>query len=208
LLYNQLDLFIGYLCFQLCLDPSQHLSLKFAHRCRRCPATPITLKSPAALVEHIGSHVLFDNLGASPCGFCLGYDCRIYLCRQPGRDSAALRIDRSRSKCPSLAQLSLGAAKKTGKVRCSNAPLACPECPADSEAQWKYNLHIHLRDVHGLDGEALKKHRNLYSISKEESSMMKSNHNKMLNTRMTVNKLTLLANYSISVEHQINPVAK
>ena len=82
------------------------------------------------------------------------------------------KIDIMNLCCPNLKKISLGTTSKfMAKSPCTNVPIQCPLCVKGSDAVWKYNLLSHIRKHHPMAN--VENYKNLYSITTEESTLMK-----------------------------------
>ena len=105
--------------------------------CPRCsPTITLNLSQGQRVLEHIGSHILYDLVviqSIEPlCGLCHRPSqlCQFYLEKGRGANGN-LRIDQKTSKrCPVKMNYSYGiAAESTASSPCSNVPIHCPICP-------------------------------------------------------------------------------
>ncbi|KAI0310772.1 hypothetical protein OF83DRAFT_830481 [Amylostereum chailletii] len=157
-------------------DDAQHGTF-VARCCPKCaPEFAFDGLSPPRILQHVGSHVLYDNSvdrSLEPCGLCL-YDytvCQIYLYKNKGR-AGNLGVDTRKSTCSNIIKFSHSiAAESTTSSPCSNAPLLCPLCPPGSPAVWRYNLRAHIIRVH--PAAPLPKYEDLWLLSKFEIRGMK-----------------------------------
>lgn len=143
-------------------------------RCHLCPEMHTNHFNGPELLLHMGAHILHDSRmkdANNPCGLCLnlGSLCTIRLVRR-GRSGDQTNMVNSR--CPNLHKISLKHAAKFSKMSpCTNTPKRCPLCPKVSDAIWKYNIRSHVANVHGGD---ISLYQDLYTISNEESVLMKA----------------------------------
>ncbi|KAI0257783.1 hypothetical protein BC834DRAFT_793882, partial [Gloeopeniophorella convolvens] len=128
------------------------------------------------VLEHIGSHVLFDpsvDHSTEPCGLCLQsfVVCRVYLKKGRGRNGG-LSIHRDRTTCPNEIKFSYNiASKSSASSPCSNVPLYCPICPSGSSAVWRYNLKAHFAHLH--ESVPINTYEDLWTLSETELQGMK-----------------------------------
>lgn len=147
--------------------------------CPRCsPTVTLDLSQGQRVLEHIGSHILYDPAvirSIEPlCGLCLRQSqlCQFYLAKGRGANGN-LRINQKTSKgCLVKMNYSYGiAAESTPSSPCSNVPIHCPICPKTDPAIWKYFMKVHFIEKHKtLD---LTKYERLWKISNFEKSEMK-----------------------------------
>ncbi|KAI0258005.1 hypothetical protein BC834DRAFT_915424, partial [Gloeopeniophorella convolvens] len=107
-----------------------------------------------------------------PCGLCLrSYKvCQIYLRKNKGRHGNP-KIDKDRSLCSSTVKFSYAtAAKSSSSSPCSNVPLACPVCPSNSPAVWRYNLRAHFLRLH--PSIPLQSYSHLWTLADSETTEM------------------------------------
>ena len=130
------------------------------------------------VLEHIGSHILYDPVvirSIKPlCGLCLRPPqlCRFYLAKGKGA-KGNLRINQKASNgCLVKMNYSYSlAAESTATSPCSNVPIHCPICPKADTAIWKYSMRVHFEEKHTtLD---LTKYEQLWKLSNFERSEMK-----------------------------------
>jgi len=104
--------------------------------CPRCsPTVVLDLSQGQRVLEHIGSHILYDPTviqSTEPlCGLCLrpSQMCQFYLAKGKGANGN-LRINQKTSKgCLVKMNYSYGiAAESTASSPCSNVPIHCPIC--------------------------------------------------------------------------------
>ncbi|KAH9032123.1 hypothetical protein EDB85DRAFT_1890789 [Lactarius pseudohatsudake] len=146
-----------------------------------CPvcrlAIPWDLSKPHKILEHVATHILFDNTlntTTELCGLCMRPStlCAFYLRKGKGPGSAS-QIDERTSRCPNLTGklFYLAAATERTNSPCTNVPITCPLCPSTSTAVWKYNLKTHLAQMHPStkDGD----YQDLYVISESEKAALK-----------------------------------
>ena len=124
--------------------------------CSRCePSVVLNWKNAQHVLEHMGAHVLFDNLldtSEELCGMCIHPTlmCQFYL-RKPRGASANYSVDYKKSSCVNLMHFNYATAStSSGASPCSNVPVSCPLCPDGSPAVWKYSLKTHFRGKHRL----------------------------------------------------------
>jgi hypothetical protein len=200
---------IGGLCFSFSFDYELSLKPKATHRCWKCPSSPLDLKRPLDLVRHMAPHIIYDSeeLGAFPCGFCLGSTCKIFISKRRGAQGK-LFINTEASTCDNVSSLSLQERKKknTSKDRppITNKPIVCPACGMAAPAVWNYNLKSHLQQVHKMEGSQLGAYKHLYHISKEELTEVAKLNDKLKHSRTTSRKLQQVSGVSISEPHIIH----
>ena len=125
--------------------------LDFCPRCR--PAYEWDRTQGQCILEHVGTHILFDTTITrltETCGFCLqsGSACVFYLRKGKGSGSGP-QVDLTRSRCPNLVKFSYqSASTSTDSAPCSNVPISCPLCPTNDPAIWRYDMQIHFRNHH------------------------------------------------------------
>ena len=124
--------------------------------CSRCgPRVVLNWKNGQHVLEHMAAHILHDNLLDSSeelCGLCLrpAPMCQLYL-RKPRGTSANVSVDYKRSSCINLIHFNYATASTSSEASpCSNVPISCPLCPAESPAVWTYSLHAHFRGKHRI----------------------------------------------------------
>ena len=147
--------------------------------CPRCsPTVVLDLSQGQRVLEHIGSHILYDPAvirSTGPlCGLCLrpSQMCQFYLAKGKGANGN-LRINQKASKgCLIKMNYSYGiAAESTASSPCSNVPIHCPICSKTDPAIWKYFMKVHFQEKHKtLD---LTKYKHLWELSHFERSEMK-----------------------------------
>ncbi|CAE7062743.1 unnamed protein product [Rhizoctonia solani] len=134
---------------------------------------------------HIGRHLLSlmanSTLGSNfmasmPCGFCGRsgiQECHIRVERKPN-STRSLHVV---SDCRYKAEFPYAITSRLSKTNpCSNRPVPCPRCPAESTFIWSYNMRAHALHAHGV--ESL--HSNSFDFqqhdpSPEEYSLMHVN---------------------------------
>jgi hypothetical protein len=179
------------------------------HRCPLCPSTPLSLRSPTKLVEHMAMHILHDpaiNITSDPCGFCLssGPSCSIQLKKSKG-SKGGVKIDMQRSRCPNLVKLSLvSGGKSTPSAPCTNIPCICPLCHDGSTAVWKYNLRHHIECIHPTAD--LSAYSSLYSVETLEQAVLKNLF--MAKPRWTPQRISNLGSTPISEAHSTRLVLR
>src|SRR6267154_4764660 len=128
------------------------------------------------VIEHIGAHILYDNLvdsSSEPCRLCLRPVplCKIILKIAKGR-MGNVAINMKLSSCPNLIKFSIANAAACYKTSpCTNHPLKCPYCPKLNPVVWSYNFHHHLLRFHPSIG--LGEHKSLWTPLKLEKDGMK-----------------------------------
>ena len=158
------------------------------------------------LLKHMGAHILHDlPLKDVPnaCGLCLGTlgGCVIHLVTR----SKVTLVSNERSRCPNMRKFKLGvAAEFTERSPCTNHPTACPLCPADAPAVWKYNLQSHIVAVHPTATVDLyKKH---FEISDAERTLMKAAY--LAKPRMSSKRVRTREGLVISEGHSTRMVMR
>ncbi|KAI0258075.1 hypothetical protein BC834DRAFT_801297, partial [Gloeopeniophorella convolvens] len=166
----------GKACFIIEGRHQAHESAALTLCCPHCtPEVDFTSMSGQRVLEHIGSHILHDpavDRNIEPCGLCLrSYGvCQIYLRKNKGRHGNP-KIDKDRSSCPSTVKFSYAtAAKSSSSSPCSNVPLACPVCPSNSPAVWRYNLRAHFLRLH--PSIPLQSYSHLWTLADSETTEM------------------------------------
>ncbi|KAH9028204.1 hypothetical protein EDB85DRAFT_1867935 [Lactarius pseudohatsudake] len=141
------------------------------------PAIPWDLSKPHKILEHVATHILFDNTldtTTELCGLCMRPStlCVFYLRKGKGPRTPS-QIDERTSHCPNLTGKLFYSAAATERTNspCTNVPITCPLCPSTSTAVWKYNLKTHLAQIHPStkDGD----YQDLYVISESEKAALK-----------------------------------
>jgi hypothetical protein len=122
--------------------------------CPKCrPAYEWDRTQGQRILEHVGTHILFDSTIShlsETCGFCLqsGSTCVFYLRKGRGSGSGP-QVDLIRSRCLNLVKFSYqSASTSTDSAPCSNVPIPCPLCPAKDPAIWRYNMKTHFHNHH------------------------------------------------------------
>ena len=126
-----------------------------SNHCPLCrPAVPLDIGKVHKVLEHIATHILFDNTldtTTEPCGLCMHASplCAFYLRKGKGVGSAP-QINERVSRCPNfIGKFSYSAAAtECTNSPCTNVPVICPLCPSTSAAVWKYNMKTHLARIH------------------------------------------------------------
>ena len=142
------------------------------------PTITLDLSQGQRVLEHIGSHILYDPAviqSIKPlCGLCLRPSqlCQFYLAKGKGANGN-LRIDQKMSKgCLVKMNYSYGiAAESTASSPCSNVPIHCPICPKTDPAIWKYFIRVHFEEKEKTFN--LTKYENLWKLSNFERTEMK-----------------------------------
>ncbi|KAF8235412.1 hypothetical protein L208DRAFT_1257409, partial [Tricholoma matsutake] len=119
------------------------------------PMISLDLSQGQHVLEHIGSHILYDPAIIQSiellCGLCLRplQLCQFYLAKGRGTNGN-LRIDQKTSKgCLVKMNYSYGiAAESTASSPCSNVPIHCPICPKTDPTIWKYFMRVHFEEKH------------------------------------------------------------
>ncbi|KAI0259910.1 hypothetical protein BC834DRAFT_926047 [Gloeopeniophorella convolvens] len=170
-----------------------------------------TSMSGQRVLEHIGSHILHDpavDRNIEPCGLCLrSYGvCQIYLRKNKGRHGNP-KIDKDRSSCPSTVKFSYAtAAKSSSSSPCSNVPLACPVCPSNSPAVWRYNLRAHFLRLH--PSIPLQSYSHLWTLADSETTeMAPSRKNRLRQSDRSRKKKANNARLTISDAHSSRAAA-
>ena len=123
--------------------------------CLLCgPKVYFNRSSGQRVLEHMGTHIFFDNAICSTerCGLCLrpALMCRLIVKKGRGAN-ASPRIDFDSSTCTNLIRFNYATAAQLSEGSpCSNVPINCPLCPDKSPAVWMYCLHTHFREQHKL----------------------------------------------------------
>ncbi|KAH7907202.1 hypothetical protein BJ138DRAFT_1104514 [Hygrophoropsis aurantiaca] len=129
------------------------------------------------IIEHIGTHILFDtgiDHSAKLCGFCIrpqtSSGCMFYLRKGKG-SSASHQVDLQRSRCPNLIKFAyLSASVSSASAPCTNVPVRCPLCASADPAVWRYNMRSHFKLNHSTVSWA--NYDEEYSISSSERAAM------------------------------------
>ena len=147
--------------------------------CPRCsPTITLDLSQGQRILEHIGSHILYDPAviqSIEPlCGLCLRPSqlCQFYLAKGRGANGK-LRIDQKTSKgCLVKMNYSYGiAAESTASSPSSNIPIHCPIFPKTDPAVWKYFMRVHFEEKHKTFD--LTKYERLWKLSNFKRLEMK-----------------------------------
>ena len=144
--------------------------------CSWCsPTIMLDLSQGQRILEHIGSHILYDPTiiqAIEPlCGL---YLCPSQLCLKKGRGANGnLRIDQRTSKgCLIKMNYSYSiAAESTASSPCSNVPIRCLICPQTDPTIWKYFIKVHFKEKHKTFD--LTKYKHLWKLSNFKRSEMK-----------------------------------
>ena len=147
--------------------------------CPRCsPMITLDLLQGQCVLEHIGSHILYDPAVIQSiellCGLCLRplQLCQLYLAKGRGVNGN-LRIDPKMSKgC--LVKLNYSysiAAESTASTPCSNVLIHCPISPKTDPTIWKYFMRVHFEEKHKTFD--LTKYERPWKLSNFERSEMK-----------------------------------
>lgn len=144
------------------------------------PTVVLDLSQGQCILEHIGSHILYDPVAIQAnellCGLCLHPSqlCQFYLAKGSLRGmNGNLQINPRTSKgCLIKMNYSYGiAAKSTASSPCSNMPIHCQICPKTDPAIWKYFIKVHFEEKHKtLDPT---KYEHIWKLSNFEKSEMK-----------------------------------
>jgi len=166
----------------------------------------IAALSGPELLKHMGAHILHDiRLKDVPnaCGLCLGTlgGCVIHLVTR----SKVTSVSNEKSRCPNMRKFKLGvAAEFTERSPCTNHPTACPVCPPDGPAVWKYNLQSHIIAAHPTATVDLyKKH---FEISDAERTLMKAAY--LAKPRMSSKRVRAREGLVISEGHSTRMVMR
>lgn len=147
--------------------------------CLRCsPTVTLDLSQGQCVLEHIGSHILYNPAviqSIEPlCSLCLRPTqlCQFYLAKGKGANGNP-RINQKQSKgCLIKMTYSYGiAAESTASSPCSNVPIYCPICPKTDPAIWKYFMKIHFEEKHKTLN--LTTYEHLWRLSNFERAEMK-----------------------------------
>ena len=121
----------------------------------------------------MGAHILHDERMKNadrPCGLCLsrGASCIIRFTK-----GCNPQVDVKNSTCPNIFPIRLkSAAKFSPNSPCTNVPLQCPLCPADSlERIWKYNMQAHISSHKDANPDL---HKHLFGLAENECTLMKA----------------------------------
>ncbi|KAJ7589402.1 hypothetical protein C8J56DRAFT_784776, partial [Mycena floridula] len=140
---------------------------------RFCPNVNISDMSNPKIVEHSGSHIIYDSKlkDKQACGFCLDLElqCKIYLVKRAGVTS----INKTKSRCPHLRRgfrIKNALTSTSSRAPCTNHPLTCPLCLLGYPAVWSYNLPSHLASDHPQADPGLQ--ADIYTLTEEEKSEM------------------------------------
>ena len=144
--------------------------------CPRCqPTVSFNTLLHQHIVEHIGSHILYDpavDCSLEPCGLCLwpALQCKIVLKKTKGQ-TGNLAINMKASLCPNLIKFSLAVAAECSEASpCTNHPIICPYCDS-GPAVWSYTFHQHLLNHHL--SKSLEDHKSIWTLTKLEKDGMK-----------------------------------
>ena len=179
----------SYLMFFLCLGGAcficesdydlGHIAVTTISDCPRCsPTVTLDLTQGQRVLEHIGSHILYDPgviQSVEPlCGLCLRPSkmCQFYLEKGKGANGKT-RINQKSSKgCLIKMKYSYTvAAESSSSSPCSNVPIHCPICPKADSAIWKYFMKVHFEEQHKT--LPLTKYEHLWRLSNFERVEMK-----------------------------------
>jgi hypothetical protein len=147
--------------------------------CSRCsPTVSLDLTDGQRVLQHIGSHILYDPAvvqAVEPlCGLCLRPSplCEYYLSKGKGAHGK-LRVNQKMSKgCLLKMKFSYSvAAESNASSPCSNVPIHCPICPKTNPAIWKYFMKIHFEEKH--KSLPLTNYAHLWMLSNFEKLEMK-----------------------------------
>ncbi|TFK70649.1 hypothetical protein BDN72DRAFT_870211 [Pluteus cervinus] len=171
----------GKACF-ICNDNGGFAKISDANTfdCPLClPERSVTLdlSQGQRVLEHIGSHILYDPVvdrSLEPCGLCLQPSsvCK-YIVKKGKGAHGSLKVDRSHSTgCLAASNFSYSVASKSkSSSPCSNVPIPCPLCPRAAPAIWRYNLEHHLKVRHPSAGD---QHKHLYQLTTLEIEKLKA----------------------------------
>ncbi|KAJ6626374.1 hypothetical protein B0H10DRAFT_1723074, partial [Mycena sp. CBHHK59/15] len=123
--------------------------------CSKCSPAVTLEANGQRILEHMGSHILFDPTHSSsvqqPCGACLRPfpQCTLHFKPRCGT-SAARQVDWARSTCgnPFSFNMAYASVSKDADSPCSNVPVQCSLCEEHKPLIWTYNLAAHWRDAH------------------------------------------------------------
>ncbi|PPQ83076.1 hypothetical protein CVT26_011922 [Gymnopilus dilepis] len=164
------------------------------------------------MLQHIGSHILFDKKVArsdEPCGLCLrpSMICQHFLKKGRGaRGKLTFDHDRTRT-CPVKHSISYSVAvKSSDSSPCSNAPIICPLCSDKHDpAVWRYNMRAHFSRVHPTVTD-LERYCHLWELTKFEQQEMKKTYDKRRHVPSKRKKASELAPLVISEAHRAQVV--
>ncbi|PPR05743.1 hypothetical protein CVT26_008496 [Gymnopilus dilepis] len=167
------------------------------------------------MLQHIGSHILFDKKVArsdEPCGLCLRSSsiCQHFL--KKGRGARGkLTFDHERTRtCPVKHSISYSVAMESSETSpCSNVPIVCPLCSEKHDpAVWRYNMHAHFSRVHTtVTGSDLKRYAHLWELSNFERQEMKTIYDNRRHVPAKRKRAPKLAPLVISEAHQAQILA-
>ena len=176
--------------------------------CPLClPTVTLDLLQGQCILEHIGSHILYDPTiiqSIKPvCGLCLcpSQLCQFYLTKGKGANGN-IRINPKTSKgCLIKMNYSYSiTAESTSTSPCSNVPIHCPVFPKSNPTVWKYFMKIHFEEKHKtLD---LTKYMHLWKLSNFEVSEMKKIWAKRGKVTIKCAKKSKMAPLVISEDHR------
>ncbi len=156
-----------------------HIAVTTISDCPRCsPTVTLNLTQGQHVLEHVGSHILYDPgviQSVEPlCGLCLHPSkmCQFYLEKGKGANGKT-RINQKTSKgCLIKMKYSYAvAAESSSSSPCSNVPVHCPICPKADPAIWKYFMKVHFEERHKT--LPLTKYEHLWRLSNFERIEMK-----------------------------------
>jgi len=161
-------------------------------------------EQPQHLLEHMGTHVLFDpkfDAALNPCGLCLWpSQCVFYLKKGKGAQNGQ-QINYKNSNCPSMVRLTYSiAGRSTTASPCSNMPIQCPWCVDMAPAVWQYNMRDHIQTKHSYIH--LPEHESLWKIiSTEKKAMKKKSDDRKKVKQMRKSKLKAAIPLVVSAAH-------
>ena len=165
--------------------------------CPQCsPTIILDLSQGQRVLEHIGTHILYDPavLQSMPlCGLCLcpALLCQFFLAKGKGANGN-IRIDQKASRgCLMTLNYSYSvAAVSTASSPCSNILMHCELCSKSDPAIWWYFMKAHFQEKH--PNAPFAKYDHIWTLSNFEMSEMKKIWGKR--TKVTIKrakKLTL-----------------
>ncbi|KAF8169579.1 hypothetical protein K438DRAFT_1456778, partial [Mycena galopus ATCC 62051] len=123
-----------------------------AGACSKCSPAVVLDSNGQRVLEHMAGHALFDPslTNQQPCGLCMQPwpICTLFFTKSRGTKSAR-QIDWERSKCSNPVAFNMKTASTFSDASpCTNFPVQCSLCSADSGLVWTYNLAMHYRKRH------------------------------------------------------------
>ena len=171
----------GYACFVCETDKVlEDIGGKKSLECPRCsPSVILDLSQGQRVLEHIGTHILYDPgvIRAKDilCGLCPRPSplCQFFLTKGKGTNGN-LRVNSEVSRgCLEKINYSYRiAAESTTSSPCSNVPIQCPVCAKSEPAIWKYFMKAHFTEKH-KNLHPFTKYEHLWQVSDFELSEMK-----------------------------------